>query len=218
MTADSPGELDDTNELMCRLDRGDRSALNELFERHRERLRLMVRLRLDRRLQGRLDPSDVLQEAYLEAVARLDDYRARQDMPFFLWLRFLTNQRLAVLHRRHLHTHLRDARREISIDAAPSPEASSAVLAAHLVGSDTGPGEAAVRAERQEQLQRGLDAMDPLDREILALRHFEQLSNADAARVLGLSDSAASHRYARALLRLKDLLIGLPAFRPESRP
>jgi RNA polymerase sigma-70 factor (ECF subfamily) len=200
----------ETSELVRRAGRGDAQALGVLLERFRDRLRLMVRLRLDRRLQGRIDPSDVLQEACLEAAQRFADYARAPDMPFFLWLRFLTAQQLLILHRRHLGTKARDAGREVSLHRAAPPEASSEVLAAHLVGQNTAPSQAAMRAEMQRQLQEALDSLEPLDREVLVLRHFEQLSNGEVAQVLGLRESAASQRYGRALLRLKDVLACLP--------
>jgi RNA polymerase sigma-70 factor (ECF subfamily) len=165
---------------------------------------------MDRRLQGRVDASDVIQEAYLEAAQRFADYCQKPDMPFFLWLRFLTAQQLLILHRRHLGVQARDAGREVSLYRGALPEASSAALAAQLVGHQTTPSQAAVRAEMQVRLQEILNSMDPLDREVLTLRHFEQLSNGETAKVLGLRESAASQRYARALLRLKDLLTQLP--------
>jgi RNA polymerase sigma-70 factor (ECF subfamily) len=200
----------DASELLRQARQGDAQALGQLLVLHRERLRLMVRLRLDRRLQGRLDPSDVVQEAYVEAAERFGDYARDPDMPFFLWLRFRTAQKLLVLHRRHLGAHARDASREVSLYEGALPEASSAALAAQLVGHRTTPSQAAMRAEMQRRLQDALNDMDPLDREILALRHFEQLTNAECARVLGLRESAASMRYARALLRLKDILTQTP--------
>jgi RNA polymerase sigma-70 factor (ECF subfamily) len=203
-------ESTDTGELLRRAGDGDGQALGELLARHRERLRLMVRLRLDRRLQGRIDPSDVLQEAFLEAAERFPEYTRAPGMPFFLWLRFLTTQKLLVLHRHHLGVRARDAGREVSLYRGALPEASSAALAAQLVGRRTTPSQAAMRAEMQLQLQEALNQMEPLDREVLALRHFEQLSNTETARVLGLRESAASMRYARALLRLKDILTRLP--------
>jgi RNA polymerase sigma-70 factor (ECF subfamily) len=166
----------------------------------------MVALRMDRRLQGRVDPSDVIQEAHIEAMSRLTEYLADPSLPFFLWLRLLVGQRLAMLHRHHLGAQARDAGREVAIDHGRLPEATSAALAARLLGRLTRPSEAAIRAERKLRLQAALDALDPLDREILALRHFEQLSNAEAARALGLDKSAASKRYVRALGRLKDVL------------
>ena len=113
---------------------GDVEALGRLLERHRKRLRRMIRLRLDPRLQGRIDPSDVLQEAYLEAAQRLAEYLRQPTMPFFLWLRFIAGQKLLALRRRHLGTQARDAARELSIYRGAMPEASSACLAAQLLG------------------------------------------------------------------------------------
>ena len=187
-------------------------SLGELFHQHRGRLRLMVGLRLDHRLQGRVDPSDVLQEAYLEAMDRLPQYLQERPMPLFLWLRFLTAQRLQILHRRHLRTKSREAGREVSLSHKPLPAVSSEALAARLIGRDSTPSEAAMRAETRAQLLAALDSLTPIDREILAMRHFEQLTNAETAQVLGLRESTASQRYARALLRLKDLLRTLPGF------
>jgi RNA polymerase sigma-70 factor (ECF subfamily) len=191
---------------------GDETALPALWDRHRARLRQMVRLRLDRRLQGRVDPSDVLQEAYLDLAARLPDYARDRPMPPFLWLRLVTGQRLMQVHRHHLGAAMRSAGREVSLYRGALPQASSASLAAQLLGRLTTASQAAARAERQLQLQEVLNGMDPMDREILALRHFEELSNGEAADVLGLSRSAASARYVRALGRLRDLLEHVPGF------
>ena len=170
----------------------------------------MVALRLDRRLQGRVDPSDVIQEACLDAARRLPEYHQNPTMPFFLWLRLLAGQRLVDEHRRHLGAAARDAGREISLYRGALPETTSAALAAQLLGRLTTPSQAAMRAERKIRLQEALNSLDPIDREVLALRHFEQLSNGEAAAVLGLDKSAASKRYARALIRLKEILASLP--------
>jgi RNA polymerase sigma-70 factor (ECF subfamily) len=202
----------DSEGLLRRAASGDEAALPALWERHRARLRQMVRLRLDRRLQGRVDPSDVLQEAYIDLAARLPDYARDRPMPPFLWLRLVTGQRLMQIHRAHLGAALRDAGREISLYRGALPQASSASLAARLLGRLTTASQAAVRAERQLQLQEVLNGMDPMDREILALRHFEELSNGEAAAVLGLSKTAANNRYVRALGRLRDLLGRVPGF------
>jgi RNA polymerase sigma-70 factor, ECF subfamily len=178
--------------------------------RHQERLRYMVALRLDRRLQGRIDPSDVIQEAYLTASMQLADYLKNPTIPFFLWLRLITGQKLVALHRHHLGTQGRDAGREVSLDRGALPEASSVALAAQLLGHETRPSEAAMRAEMSIRLQDALNGMDPLDREVLVLRHFEQLSNTEAAQVLDIRESAASKRYVRALHRLKEILMSMP--------
>ena len=182
-----------------------------LLAAHRGRLRRMVALRLDRRLSGRIDPSDVIQEAYLEATDRRDEYEQQDDpMPPFLWLRFLVLQQLQILHRKQLGTQARDVAREVSIHAVASRGTTSAALAERLLGRESRASEAAIRAERKRRLQEALDAMDPIDREILTLRHFEQLSNGESARVLGLSESAATKRHLRALRRLKAALSAMP--------
>jgi RNA polymerase sigma-70 factor, ECF subfamily len=181
-----------------------------LLVRHRDRLRRMVMLRLDHRLQGRVDPSDVLQEAFLEAAKHLEDYMCQPAMPFYLWLRSITGHKLLALHRQHLGTHMRDAGREVSLYRGSLPETSSAALAAHLMGQDTRPSEAAVRAERKILLQAALNSMDAIDREVLALRHFEQLSLAEVAQVLDIKEKAAGKRYLRALQRLKSILLAIP--------
>ena len=204
------GEASETAGLLRRAAQGDQAAWGALLVRSRGRLRRMVALRLDRRLQGRVDPSDIIQEAYIDASARLADYARQPDMPFFLWLRFLTGQRLLRVHRQHLGAEMRDVAREVSLYRGALPAATSAALAAQLLGRDTRPSEAAVRAERSIRLQEALNSMDPLDREVLALRHFEQLTNGEAARVLGLQESAAAKRYVRALTRLRLILDARP--------
>jgi RNA polymerase sigma-70 factor (ECF subfamily) len=194
--------------------RQDHAAWLAVLAEHRDRLKRMVALRLDRRLQGRVDPSDVIQETYLEATRRYPEYlREPAPMPLFLWLRFLAAQTLQVLHRKHLGVHARDAGREISIYAGRIPEATSAALAAQLLGHDTRASEAAIRAERKLRLEQALNSMDPIDREVVALRNFEQLSNGECARVLGLTESAATKRYIRALKRLKQTLSDLDTSR-----
>lgn len=196
----------DADEKLLKVVRQDPTVLGHVLSRHQERLLRAVQLRLDRRLQGRVDPADVLQEAFLEASNRLESYLSDPSVPFFVWLRFLTLQKLVSIHRQHLVVQARDATREISLYRGPLPQASSVALAAQLVGKLTSPSHAAIRAEMKVRLQEALNRMDDMDREILALRHFEQLSNAEAARVLGLKDSAACNRYVRALERLKRLL------------
>jgi RNA polymerase sigma-70 factor (ECF subfamily) len=196
-------------DLIRRIEARDTGALVELFERHRDRLRRMVRLRLDRRLQGRIDPSDVLQEAHLDVARRSREYFERPTMPPFLWLRYLAGQRLLALHRRHLGARGRDAAQEVSLHPGAMPHATSFSLAEMLLGHLTSPTKAARRAELQLRLQGVLNGMDAIDREILTLRHFEELSNSEAAQVLGLSKTAASNRYIRALQHLKEAQAGI---------
>jgi RNA polymerase sigma-70 factor (ECF subfamily) len=207
MTASSSSE---TNRLLRRAADGDQESWGALLTRHADRLRRMVAFRLDQRLQGRIDPSDVIQESYLEASKRLADHLREPALPFFLWLRGIAGNKLRELHRHHLGTQMRDAGREVSLYRGAMPETTSAALAARLLGHGTRPSEAAARAEIKVRLQEALNGMDPLDREVLALRHFEQLSPAETARVLGIKEKAAGMRYVRALRRLKDILTSLP--------
>ncbi len=197
-------ESDDVDTLLRQASEGDQAALTDLFTRHRERLRRMVDLRLNRRLVGRLDPSDVVQETLLQAARDLSGYLREPPLPFFLWLRHIATQKLVDTHRRHLGAEMRDAGREISLHYGI--DANSASLAIQLLGNLTGPSQAALRAELQAQLQEALDKLEPLDREVLALRHFEQLSNVESARVLEITEWAASKRYLRALERLAGVL------------
>src|SRR5262245_16133811 len=172
---------------------------------------------MDRRLQGRIGASDVLQDAFVEFASRVEEYVRQPDMPFFLWLRFLTGQRLQLIHRHHLGAQMRDAGREVSLQRGAMPQATSVSLAAQLLGRCTSVTQAVQRAEMQLILQEADKAMDPLDREILALRHFEELSNEETAQVLGIKASAASSRHVRALKRLRESLRRTPGFFDQER-
>lgn len=191
---------------------GDAAAWDRLVAATRDRLRRMIHLRLSRRVQGRIDEADVLQEAYLEIHRQLPAYAADPKLPLFLWVRHLTGLKLAEVHRRHLGTQMRDAGQEVTLHRGGMPEADSASLAAQLMGAFTSPSQAAVKAELRLQVQDALNRMDPLDREVLALRHFEQLSTAEAAEVLGLSKAGAGHRYVKAVKNLRALLEQIPGF------
>jgi RNA polymerase sigma-70 factor (ECF subfamily) len=200
----------DTGHLLELARAGDPVALTEIFARYRDRLRRMVELRLDRRLQARIDASDVVQDAYLQVAQRLDAYLQDPKLPLFLWLRLVVGERLITLHRHHLGTQLRDAGLEVSLYRGALPVANSAALAAQLLGKHTSPTQAAVRAERLLRIQEALNSLDPIDREILSLRHFEQLNRAESALALGIEEAAASKRYIRALKRLKAVLADMP--------
>jgi RNA polymerase sigma-70 factor (ECF subfamily) len=206
MTDDSTA----SDHLVERLRAGDRQALTDLFLRHRERLRRLVELRMDGRLQGRVDASDVLQDAFLDAATALEAYLGREELPPFLWLRCVVSQRLAIYHRRHLGTKMRDVGQEVSLYREGSPQASSAALASMLLGQLTSPSNAAIRAEQVLRVQEGLNALDPVDREVIALRQFEELSRAETAQVLGITEEAGAKRYLRALRRLKAALAEQP--------
>jgi RNA polymerase sigma-70 factor (ECF subfamily) len=201
---------DEVTHLISRLRAGDRQALAELFDCHRQRLRRMVELRMDPRLRARLDASDVLQEAYLDLAGDLEAYRADAKLPPLLWMRLHVGRRLTMLHRRHLGARQRDAGLEISLYREALPQASSAALAAMLLGKHTSPTQAAQRAERLLRIQEALNTLDPIDREVLALKHFEELSRAETAEVLQISPEAAAKRYFRALKRLKEVLSSMP--------
>ncbi len=212
MRTENTGNSEASDELLRRARAGDEAALAELFAGYRGRLRRMVQLRLDRRLSGRVDASDILQDAYLEVRRRFADYAQDQGeaLPFYLWLRLLTGQKMTDLHRQQLGTQMRDPALEVSLVRGKIPQASSASLAAQLLGKLTSASRAAIRAEHRLIVQEALDRMDPIDREILVLRHFEHLTNHEVALVLGLRKSAASQRYVRALKRLKDILATIP--------
>jgi RNA polymerase sigma-70 factor (ECF subfamily) len=187
-------------------------VVDVLFAAHRPRLKRMVRLRMDRRVNGRLDASDVIQDAFLDATRRLDEYLQNPSIPYFIWLRLLTLQKLAEMHRRHLGTKARDAWREISISGGPIPQAESKVLAEKLIDCVSSPSGRAMREELKARLAEALDQLDAFDREVIALRHFERLSNKEVAKVMELSISGASSRYVRAMLKLKQLLCQYPEF------
>ncbi len=218
MEIPQPTPSEDANELLQGAAQGDQADWGRLLEQHRERLRRMVALRMDPRLQGRIDASDIIQETYLEASERLSEYLRNPAMPFFLWLRFLAGQKLVTLHRHHLGVQMRDAGREVSLYRGRLPEASSAALAAQLLGRDPRPSEAAIRAEMKVRLQEALNGMEPLDREVLSLRHFEQLTLEETAQVLGITESGASRRHLRALKRLREILTAMPGDMGELCP
>jgi RNA polymerase sigma-70 factor (ECF subfamily) len=177
---------------------GDDTVVGTLFENHRARLTRMVGFRLDPRLVGRIDPEDVLQETFIEAEKRLQAYRD-DDKLFLVWIRLITQQTMIDLHRKHLGAKMRTAGKEVS---APQSGAMSSLFVGHV----TSPSRAMMREEVRTKIEGALQEMDEIDREVLMLRHFEDLSNKDAASVLGIQENAASNRYVRALGRLKGFL------------
>jgi RNA polymerase sigma-70 factor (ECF subfamily) len=191
---------------------GNQQAATALFVRFHDRLLRMLQLRMDHRLKRRIDSEDIVQEAYLDAGQRLKDYAANPPMSFYVWLRYLTAQKLIDAQRHHLGVEKRDARREVSLYRGPMPEATSASLAAQLLGRLTSPSVAAIRAETQIKVQEVLNAMDPIDREVLVLRHFEHMNNSEAAELLSISPATASKRYIMAIKRLKAILSSIPGF------
>lgn len=205
-------DLDETNALLTRAAAGDEPAFAELFTAYRERLKRMVRLRLSRKLQGRVDESDVLQESWLDMSRKLREYAADPKLPFFLWARHITGLKLVEVHRRHLGTQSRDADREVTLQRGGWPEVNSVSLAAQLLGTITSPSAAVVKAETRLMVQDAINGMDPIDREVLTLKHFEQLSIKEIAQVLGMSKAGAGNRYLRAIKRLREVLSDLPGF------
>ena len=207
---------DETEEIRVLLGSGDtdtnrQETLATLYSRHRDRLRRMIEFRLDARLRGRVSTSDVLQEAYIDALKRLSHFQADPAVPFFIWLRAVTVQRLIQVHRQHLGARVRNAAREVSLRGSTGPEASSEMMA-EFIADVTSPSQTVQRIEVMTQLRGSLDQLEPIDREVLALRHFEDLSNHEVASLLGIQPAAASKRYVRALERLKEAMEQLPGF------
>jgi RNA polymerase sigma-70 factor (ECF subfamily) len=195
----------DTEQLVVQAAAGDAEARDRLLTRHRDRLRTMVACRLDRRLTARLDPSDVVQDVLAEASRKLDRYLRERPLPFYPWLRQLAWEHLTLLYRCHVRAQKRSVRREEPGLLALAEEPAGA-LAARLVTPATSPSQRLLRDELRQQVQAALRQLPERDRELLVLRHLEQLSVADTAAVLGLSSGAVKTRHVRALERLRTLL------------
>lgn len=195
----------DTERMLQAAAGGNPSAANDLLEQHRAALRRMIALRLDRGVARRIDASDVVQDVLLEASQRLADYLQDPRMPFHLWLRHLALDRMIDLHRRH-HAQRRDVGRERALQAGSLSNKSSLDLAAQLQDQELTPAAAALRKELAGRFLSALDQLDESDREIILLRHVEQMGNSEAAEALGLAPAAAGMRYLRALRRLRTLL------------
>jgi RNA polymerase sigma-70 factor (ECF subfamily) len=205
-------ELPEQAEIVEQLRSDREEALAELYLLVRERLRRVIDFRLDYRLGGRVSHSDVLQETYVRAAQRIDSYLQKPDMPFFVWLRLEANQRLQEIHRFHFGAEKRDIRREVKLKSNKESGNTSVQLAAHIVGQMTSPSGVFHKAQQVEALEKTLSEMNDTDREVIALRHFEELSNIEAAKVLGIAPEAASKRYIRALKRLKEIMQQHAAF------
>jgi RNA polymerase sigma-70 factor (ECF subfamily) len=193
----------ETQELLQRAGDGEPEAMNRLLERHRLALRQMIDLRLDRALSRRVDASDVVQDVLLKASRRLPEYLRNPSVPFPVWLRGLARDHLIDEHRRHRASARRSVDREQPLMAASFMDRSSFELAAAIRDHELTPAAAALRGELERRFQTVLAALDEADREILLMRHFEQLSNSDVARILGLSEPAAGMRHLRALRKLR---------------
>lgn len=196
-----------TSSLLARFREGDASVVETLFSIHRERLRRMVRVRLHPQLRSRVGESDVLQDSLLKASQQLQNYLAKPEMPFFVWLRWITSQQIKQCHRFHLGAAKRDARKE-SRETNDFPLSHSQVVAEQFVQST--PSKIVAREELVAIVMQVLDAMKTQDREVLSMRHIEQMSNPEVAATLGVSESNASTRYVRALARLQKELQKYP--------
>jgi RNA polymerase sigma-70 factor (ECF subfamily) len=200
-----PVQKPDTDELLRRAAEGDKSAQGQLLDRHRDRLRRMVSVRIDPRLAARMDPSDVVQEALVEASRKLPAYLRDRPLPFYPWLRHVAWERLVHLHTRHLEARKRTVTRE-EHRRLPLPDQSAVQLIDQLTASGTSPSRNAIRVEMRQRVRRALEHLSVRDREVVILRHLEQLSFADIAAVLGITEAATHSRYRRAVERLHDAL------------
>jgi RNA polymerase sigma-70 factor (ECF subfamily) len=210
----------DAASLLVRAAGGDLDAWGALLAQNAERLRRVASFRLNARLQGRVDAGDVLQETFIAATERRAEFFQEPGRPLFLWLRWMLGNALLELHRHHLDAQMRDPRREELFGGAgrDATDATRDALAAQLTCGVTGPATAAHRADLHARLVEALNQMDPTDREVLALRHYEQLTSAETADVLGIQERAAAKRYGRALERLRELLAKMPGGLTEFRP
>ena len=191
---------------------GDVAALGQAFSLHRERLLKLVHFRLDRRLTGRVEADDVLQESYLAAEKRLKHFGKKEDGSAFVWLRLIVCQTLVDLYRLHMGVDKRDLRKEVAVDGLGYSQDTSMSVAIHLFGVASSPSREVAKEETLALVQGAMSNMEPIDQEVLALRHFEEMTNSEVAEALSISAKAASIRYVRAVKRLKkamDSLSGL---------
>ncbi|MGH7169652.1 MAG: sigma-70 family RNA polymerase sigma factor [Gemmataceae bacterium] len=200
-----PQHAPDTDELLRRAEHGDEHARQAVLVRHRERLKHMIAVHMDRRLAARVDPSDVIQEALLDAARGFDDYLRKRPLPFYPWLRQLAWERLIELHRRHLHSQKRSVKREQPLAPHLSDE-SAMQLADRVLARQSSPSQRAMKSELRSRIRAALDRLVERDRDVLVLRHLEQLSTRETAAVLGIREGAVKTRHLRALERLRVLL------------
>lgn len=195
-----------TEELLRQAKSGDESAVNQLMDRHRHSLRQMVRLRLDQRIQRRIDVSDVVQDILIEANRRLQRYLAEPQLPFHLWLRQIARDRIIDAHRRHRTSLRRSVDREQSLAAPRGQDQSSMQLAAVLGDQRLTPAAAALQKEIVHRIEMAISQLEEKDAEMIIMRHYELLTNQEIAIALELTEPAASMRYLRAIRRLKSLI------------
>jgi RNA polymerase sigma-70 factor (ECF subfamily) len=201
-------DAEKTQELLAHAKGGDPDAVNRLLERHRDSLRRIVQLRLDQRIQQRIDVSDIVQDVLVEANRRLQEYLAHPAMPYHLWLRQIAQDRIIDAHRRHRASAKRSVDRERQLAVPAAGDHSTIQLAAQLAGHELTPAAAATQQEMAELVEAAIARLPDQDCEIIIMRHYEQLSNQEIAQALGLTEPAASMRYLRAIRRLKELMTG----------
>lgn len=199
-------DLPDRDVIVAALHADREEALARYFFAVEARLKRIVNFRLDYRLGGRVSESDVIQETYVRAAKRIDSFLDKDDMPFFVWLRLEVSQKLAEIHRHHFGAEKRDVRKEVKLRSNNESGRTSMALAAHIVAQLTSPSMLMQRAEQIATLEATLSEMNELDREVIALRNFEELSNLETAKTLGIEPAAASKRYLRALKRLREIM------------
>lgn len=205
----------ESHEILTRLRQGDQDTFAELFSGHRVRLKQMLSHQIDRRLLVRTDLSDILQEAYIDALKRVEHYLKKPELSFYIWLRQITLQRLIDVHRTHLLAEKRSLKSEVSLNQPYFNSTASHSWAVQIVAHQVSPSQVAMHDEMVARVERTLESMEPMDREVLALRHFEELKNNEVAELLGLSAAAASNRYVRALKRLRETLTSDSLFSGE---
>ncbi len=205
-----------TQQLLLDAGRGDPAAVNALLERHRQTLRRLVQVRLDRAIARRVDASDIVQDVLIEANTRLKDYLADPRMPFHLWLRHLAKDRVIEMHRRHRGAQRRSLDREQAIGAPAFGDRSSLDLGKMLVDQELTPAAENIRRELEQRFLTAVEQLEEDDRDIILMRHFEQLGNSEAAAALGLSPAAAGMRHLRALRKLRSILGERPSLNGET--
>jgi RNA polymerase sigma-70 factor (ECF subfamily) len=197
----------ETQELLSQARDGQSAAVDRLLDVHREPLRRMIGLRLDPALAARVDASDIVQDVLLEAHKRLEDYLRNPTMPFRLWLRHIARDHMIDAHRRHVQAQRRSLDREQPMVPAVLADHSSFELAGQLLDQERTPASAAIQRELQRKLDQAIGELDADHREMILMRHREQLTNQQVAEALGLSEAAASMRYLRAIRRLRETLL-----------
>ena len=195
----------ETTQLLQRAQRGDAHAVEQLMNKHRQRLRRMISVRMDPRLTSRVDPSDVVQETLADASRKLPEYAREQPLPFYPWLRQIAWSRLVDLHHQHIDAKKRSITREQKLDMDVSDE-SVLDLARQFVSSGTSPSARLVRQELHQRAREAMARMEPNDREVLVMRHLEQMQISEIAAVLNLTESAVKMRRLRAIERLRNRL------------